>query len=406
MRLNNLNPLALGVSLLTASLSQGTAEVLTPTRALNANAFTDNVSETSLAMEASDDTIIASWWSTAIGIQFARSADGGLTWTAPANIEGAHNQYILKASGNGLWSIFDQYNLTVSRSTNDGLSWNNAVEMTSPSGINWGFFSLIASNNNGMLLLSSFELNTTQAQVMKSLDGGLTWTEEGVIPASYVTNLVHVSGSTWMATLTGTGEVVVSPDNGATWSSAGAPDSFVPLGTPVIESDHAGTLVAAGNYRISISSNGGLLWSPAQIVNQNFASFSGDPSGPISSSDRSFICYVGSDEWKFFSHTTIYQSVYFYADSALSAATSYNGGETWTASEELVPDVGNWYGNASYAEGLTNVIAAAQGNTVLAWDASNLTVQGQPTGTDGDVVYRVLTKNPPVAAARDWELFE
>ncbi|TXH45853.1 MAG: exo-alpha-sialidase [Desulfurellales bacterium] len=149
-----------------------------------------------------------------------RSTDGGATW----NVTTGHGAVSAVFYGNGRFILITDeagFGVRVRYST-DGASWTNAPTPFPVSGANAGAY------GNGVWIVSGFAVSgTSQSQVCRSTDNGLTWTAETVFPNASATSgayFVLYSDGIFVVgfdalTSPQRGGYSVSYDDGLTWQT-------------------------------------------------------------------------------------------------------------------------------------------------------------------------------------------
>lgn len=254
---------------------------------LNTNGMTDSGTDIRPALATNNAGVwIAVWHSmenlngtagTDDDILFTRTIDAGATWSAPALLNtngngdgGADEMPRIAADGLGNWVVTwlsntnlgtdgSDFDVFVSRSSDDGLSWSVPAVL----------------NSNGMID------GATETRVDVMTDGAGAWialwaSDENLDGLSQFDYDILFARST---------------NNGATWSpsarlNTNATTDFGGDFRPALATDRAGNWVAswhsigtAGNdtdLLVARSSNGGLTWSAPTLLNQGGAADSGE----------------------------------------------------------------------------------------------------------------------------------
>ena len=232
-------------------------------------------------------------------IRFARSTDNGETWSAPApvnpdgGLDGADglSPDALVNDGAGNWlatwrrlNADDSWDGIISRSTDDGQTWNAPVTLQR-----------LAGGSNGVRLTTDRKglwvavceyrddtwglTNDTDIFLATSTDNGATWTgdniEHLVSPPVYQEYFderpfIATDGSgRWVVLWTtyyrgdGVGRCVRSVDNGATWSASSGPGGHYRVSglTANRFGRFAACLDRGGTYVLSASTDYGLTWA-------------------------------------------------------------------------------------------------------------------------------------------------
>jgi hypothetical protein len=229
-------------------------------------------------------------------IVYSRSVDGGLTWSAPAPVDanaGSDTSYdqapLLAMDGTGtavvVWNR--DADVAFARSTDGGLTWS-APTLLAGSANTFGHD--IATDGAGTWVVTwTAEPADYEIQVVRSTDGGASWSAPtGVSGAILVTPVAHVAASatgTFLVAWDGV-SIARSTDAGATW----APPVFIGLGAqgPRVATDGSGTwLVVARTFDFPFSSSvyrsldDGASWNPAIPLSGWFVDVVVDGSGVL-----------------------------------------------------------------------------------------------------------------------------
>ena len=304
--------------------------------ALNSNAASDSGSDGGGPLVASGTgTWIAAWQSkddlggtigTDSDILFARSTDGGNTWSAPAALNSIavgdtdeDFDVSLATDGAGTWvatwyggELFGPDILTA-RSTDDGLTWAAPSLLHSSSEVSLD--ASIATDGAGLWLVvwaSDDDLGATNGTgddifVSRSSDSGVSWTAPVTLNSSAPLAGFHRAPSiatddigtwlvTWAAFDAGTGKrdilVSRSTDGGLSWSAESplspAANGFDDSG-PHVTTDGGGlwltvwtskdplggTVGTDSDIFIARSADSGVTWTPPTALNSNAASDTG-----------------------------------------------------------------------------------------------------------------------------------
>jgi hypothetical protein len=362
----------------------------TTVQPLNTNAGTDSGDDywPQVATDGAGNWV-AVWYSYddlggAIGtdrdILVSRSTDNGATWTAPAALNtnagtdsGADYSPQVTTDGAGNWvavwysdenlggTIGTDYDILVSRSTNNGATW------TAPVALNTN-----AATDSG---------NDRSAQV--TTDGGGNWVA------------VWYSGDSLGGTIGTDYDVLVSlsTNNGATWTTV------QPLNTnagtdsgndrsPQVTTDGAGVWVAVWesgdtlggtigtdtDILASRSTNNGATWTTVQPLNTNAVTDSGADYSPQLTTD-------GAGNWVavWYSEENLGGTIGTDRDILVSRST--DNGATWTAPAALNTNAGT---DSSY-DTSPQVTTDGGGNWVAVWDSNDSL--GFTIGTDYDILF-------------------
>lgn len=217
-------------------------------------------------------TVMALAYDGNTGPTFWRSADEGSTWSPGITLSsvvsplgaGATALLVEGLEVTAVW-VRNGGEVACRRSLDDGVSWLPEQRLSVPGTSNAG---LSCHRNGNVLDVIWAQDNSTVHQ--RSTDGGTTW-----LPAPQVVcgnGLVNaVSNGTDLLVALTTGIFWRSTNGGASWTSFTIPGHGYPMSM-----SHEGSRIAvtslvaypAGSltYAISVSSNGGLTWSPTLLL--------------------------------------------------------------------------------------------------------------------------------------------
>ncbi|QQR85860.1 MAG: hypothetical protein IPJ76_14815 [Flavobacteriales bacterium] len=183
------------------------------------------------------------------GMQIKRSYDDGDTWISTA-IPAMGVDVIAIGQGDTLYAAEDASPFTGSalRSVDGGNSW---------AGLNYG----LPSVNTHSLFVNAlghvFAGISQGSRFIRSMDGGMTWVELDIGPTFIVSSIVSTSnGDLYIGSHYG--GVLLSTDNGDTWTKVNDGMNALAIQLVVNSSDH---LFAASGVDLFRSTNGGLSWN-------------------------------------------------------------------------------------------------------------------------------------------------
>lgn len=202
-------------------------------------------------------------WIVGYGGTVLHTSDGGATWVnrSPAGYEDVQLQGVYALDGNTVWATgntMDGY-ATILKSTDAGMSW------TRQSGGD------VTNVVNNLLAISAVDADTAWAvggngfDVLKTIDGGETWTRDPHFGGSYDMNDVHaVSASTvWVAH---DFNICWSTNGGTAWATGsdhGLGGGFAFMGISAVSDLEAwGSHVAPDSTGfVCHTTDGGLTWT-------------------------------------------------------------------------------------------------------------------------------------------------
>jgi len=182
-------------------------------QALNANAATDSGNDGSPQMTADDQGNLGVMWYSHSTILFARSTDGGHTWSPPQTLGSniVYNGSALTTDGQGNWVVVwvgnpnrGHSDILFARSTDAGQSWSTPRALNANSGQNGD--PRIATDAHGNWVAIWVSLNTLGGTIVpnneilfaRSTDAGQTWSAPEALNADSGTD----SGNEYLPQLT------------------------------------------------------------------------------------------------------------------------------------------------------------------------------------------------------------
>jgi hypothetical protein len=213
-----------------------------------------------------------------------RSTDGGLTWSR----RGLSGRIVndLSTPRTAAYTVYAATDKGVYKTSDSGSTWRLVYSTV------WGASGVAVAPSN-----SSVVYAVNHASVVKSVDGGTTWSQLKV--PGYVTYMsVAVSPTSskivWVGANGLTRTILRSGDGGATWTSAAAcPINYGPVDI-VVDVRAPSVMYAAcgGNEGLRGSSDGGFTWRPLSSPVGQVTSIVVDPNN----SQRLYVgTYSGSD---------------------------------------------------------------------------------------------------------------
>lgn len=371
-------------------------------------------------------------------IMVARSSDNGATWTAPATLNnngGAGSPYDDEAQittdGNGNWVAIWQslafsgtdYDIIVSRSTDNGATWTPVAPLNTNAGSDTGDdeYPQITTDGQGnwVVVWQSTEnlggaINTdSDILVARSTDNGASWSPPAPLNSTAATDAANAADedahiatdgqghwlSVWTARrgLTGTDAdllIARSDDNGVTWMPAvpvnnnAATDSRDDLDSQIV-TDGQGNWLAAwlsqsdlsgtgtdGDIVAARSTDNGSTWTDPAPLNTNATTDTGLDEAVFLATDRHGNWVAA---WR--SRSDIGGNISGVNDADLLVAHSADNGATWTNPSLLNSKSAT---DTTGAEFEPYIVADGRGNWIAVWDSNDN--QDGIVGTDGDVL--------------------
>jgi photosystem II stability/assembly factor-like uncharacterized protein len=187
------------------------------------------------------------------GSAFLNTTNGGLTWnrqTAPTGLAVTLNNVFFLDANTG-WAVGASGRCA--RTTDGGTTWAN---VTMPPTATFTLYSVHFQNpNNGYIVGGT----ATEGYVMKSTDGGATWSSPPLQIAAQPLYAVKLISNAVAVTVGNSGAIYATTDSGATWNvRTTPPGAFRPLRSLSVV---ANTVFAAGDTVVIVSTNGGSNWT-------------------------------------------------------------------------------------------------------------------------------------------------
>ena len=230
-----------------------------------------------------------------------------------------------------------------------------------------GAITIVSESALGIVAATSTDAGLTWASVLVGSGGDYAFrpaigvTSSGLLAASWVESLSDVR-TIWVA---------ISADKGATWSTPETlPTVSSEMDDPVVASASASGFTIVWNEGfakyLSASTDGGVTWSPAQVITQFFNSYRSASLAP-----------VGAGEI-----VVVFQE--FDGDTAqysIQSERSTDGGVTWGPKVMVGSDWSGSLGNGLYSYG----VSPAAGTIVAVWSRGTDTGEAlfATTSTDG-----------------------
>jgi hypothetical protein len=361
----------------------------TTVQPLNTNAGSDSGDDASpqvttdgagnwVAVWHSDDTL-GGTIGTDYDILVSRSTDNGATWTAPAALNtnagtdslwdyrpqvttgGAGNWVAVWESNENLGgTIGTDYDILVSRSTDNGATWTTPAALNSNAATDSGLDAVVQVTTDGAgnwvaVWYSDDNLGGTigtdsDILVSRSTDNGATWTAV----AALNTNAGTDSGGDWPHQVT--------TDGAGNWVAVWYSDDSL-----------GGTIGTDYDVLVSRSTDNGATWTAVTALNSNAGTDSGFDGSPQVTTD-------GAGNWVavWYSNENVGGTIGWDTDILVSRST--DNGATWTAPAPLNTNAASDSGS-DYSPRVT---ADGAGNWVAVWDSTENI--GGTIGTDDDIL--------------------
>lgn len=309
-------------------------------------------------------------------ILFSRSTDGAASWSPPAllNLGGSgdideDHLPTLAANGTGTWVVTwravgnfgaEYYHYT-SRSTDDGVSWGESIQIYFLEGNDFGDYNYSTIGTDGagdwVIAWSGYRIGSESDRdilVVHSSDDGNSWTSQFLLNSNGTSDSASDSGPT--LTTNGAGLWMVA------WHTS---------------EDIAGSGNDSDIF-VSRSFDLGVTWTTPALLNSNGTIDSANDTDPILKTD-------GLGNW------VSMWKVSEGANALVYMARSSNNGVTWSAPHVLDSEATVDLGGEIY---FPSIAANGAGNWIATW-ASISDLSGT-AGTDSDIVFTRFTLAQPV----------
>lgn len=221
--------------------------------------------------------------------KFKRSIDNGATWTdVPA--PGSNASQIVRTTVDGSGNIYVVNWDGPFKSSDNGTTWTY-IKGNITNG--WGYQARISVSPTNELFFPTFGGGgANNTQLMKSTDGGTTWTSAGNTPLE-IFDLTWVGTKMVAATING---IITSIDNGVTWVNASTGITLLDT-TDLLQAKQNRLLVAA--YTASYTSNdNGTNWVKSTYdFKQFFTLPDGSIVGLVRNGDKGYRSTDQGDTW-------------------------------------------------------------------------------------------------------------
>lgn len=302
---------------------------------------------------------------------------------------------VIAASGVSIYSSAPNGSIYIS--TNSGGAWMPTMAPTS----RW---SSVASSADGTRLIAVAG-GAVKGPVYTSPDGGITWISNKV-PILNWSSVASSAEGTRLIAATTFGQLFISTNFGANWSSNTAPGTSVGYGADSVASSADGFTLAVGGNNICTSTNGGQTWVTNDFFNALFMSICSSADGTKLAAANGCggpgYIYTSSDSGATWTMNTNapelnWISIASSADGTKLVATGWYGsgqpyGPVYTSSDSGMTWTSNnlqeitWMGVASSADGNTHFVAgaisAAQGQVWISQSTPAPQLNISPTNTN------------------------
>jgi cysteine-rich repeat protein len=360
-------------------------------------------------------------------LQIVRSADDGISWTAPAPmftdpaLDGTFaNIPSIASDGAGTWvavwrvltfvgTTRTDDDLLTARSTDDGVTWSVPVSLnTDAASDDWSDgWPQIATDRAGTWIAVWYRSNG-QILSARSTDGGGTWSAPAALHATAVGILPRIAtgAGSWVVVWeadSGDSDVMAShsSDGGVTWSAAVPLNADAAIDTdydlmPHVAADASGTVVAVWTVMhypppdpenpvaerdvlVARSTDGGATWTAPAPLNTNAAIDSGDD-------DVAWVATDGSGAWiaAWTSYDTLGGTLAAGYGHILQARST-DGGASWSAPTALNTDAP--FDDCSYRAYYDVRLAPGAAGTWLALWSGATRACPVDYGIDGDLFF-------------------
>ena len=193
------------------------------------------------------------------------------TWNhLNAGLPSASGQNMVQDSNGVLYASFIGKNPILYKSVNQGLSWTGITTLPMPNGLKWAECTVLKvdRNNDLFVVLHTVTIPSTPDKVLRSPDGGLTWTNLYTLNTnSFVAiNDIDVAGDSTiylsLTDVTTAGAILYSVDWGNSFSTLTNPVSNVSYQSDLVIAPNDSLYIQQLNHIYTLSSGGNLTQLP------------------------------------------------------------------------------------------------------------------------------------------------
>lgn len=191
----------------------------------------------------------------------ARSLNGGTSWTAYQDPDFINELVteVVSASDDNQRLLAVAPTVGLFESIDGGINWSRLSSL-SPYFIN----TLVSapSNPQTLYMIARVEIATTEFALLRSFDGGATWTHPAGPSPSLIAVAVDPTNDRTVYVSAGEGELYKSSNGGSTWTRliVTSPHEYLPIFGIAIDPQNPNIVYAGGRERISRSVDGGQTW--------------------------------------------------------------------------------------------------------------------------------------------------